>query len=344
MRIFWLFRSNIKHLEYYHKYDNLEEFENTCHDFYMLFPIWLLRNNYFDTVVVWRLTERPIKEINFVVNDGMYSQRWIRNFSEVLKYPQATMSLFRGGFPEYDKAIAQKPSYFGLKLYLGTGKRIYPEYGGKYDVYLQEDKKDFKPGYNCLPFYKTASPEIFFPIPVGLTEPKDIDICWPCNFAQIRHKGQEDFIKAVGSSSYLKTLKIVHCGNKPAVGKKLCEKYRVNNIEFMGSVDRPTLNEVLNKSKFGLCMSNRVDGCPRIATEILMSGTPLIVRDQTRLLPFYKKNGVVEVDMNTIRERIEWALGNHDQLKREVKYAIEHTISFDQICRKNISRWNSIKI
>ena len=137
MRIFWLFRSNIKHLEYYHQYDNLKDFEENCHDFYMLFPIWLLRHDYFDTVVIWRLSNRPIKEINFSVGDKMYSQRWVRNFSDVYKYPKPQMSFFRGGFKEYDAVTKQNPNHFGLKLYLATGRRTYPQWGGIYDVFLQ---------------------------------------------------------------------------------------------------------------------------------------------------------------------------------------------------------------
>jgi len=112
----------------------------------------------------------------------------------------------------------------------------------------------------------------------------------------------------------------------------------------MGEVDRPTLNEVLNKSEFGLCMSNKVDGCPRIVTEILMSGTPLILRNETRLIDSYKKNGVVEVNLGNIEKKIIRAFQDYHQLRREVEYAIKNTISFDQICRKNISRWNAVKI
>lgn len=340
MKIFWLFRSNIKHLEYYHQYENLEEFEKNCHDFYMLMPIWLLRNNEFDTVVVWRLSKNPIKEINFSVGDKMYSQRWVRNFSEVFNYPKAAMSLFRGGFQEYDKVTKAKPDHFGKKLYLGTGKRIYSQWGGKYDVYLQEDKQDFHPEKMCLPFYKTAAPNIFFP-----HNSRDVDlndICWPCNFAQLRHKGQEDFIRMVSQSKFLRSLKIIHCGNKAGVGKKICEKYKVTNIKFYGEVDRKTLNDLLNHSKFGLCMSNRVDGCPRVVTEILMSGTPLILRNQTRLLDYYKKNGVVEVNDNNLEERVKWALSEYDNFKRQTQYAIDHLISFDKVCQKNISRWKTL--
>jgi len=341
MRILWIFRSNIKNLEYYHSYDNLKEFEENCHDYYMLLPIWLLRNNHFDTVVVWRLSKNPPKEIDFAVDDKLYSQRWVRDFSEVLKYPSPKISLFRGGFQEYDRAVSQNPKHFGKKLYLGTGRRIYPQYGGKYDVYLQEDEKDFKKGMNCLPFYKTASPHIFYPHTYEV-ENYYADICWPCNFAQLRHKGQEDFIKLVATSKYLKSLKIIHCGNKPKVGKKMCEKYGVTNIEFNGEVNRKELNHILNYSKFGLCMSNRVDGCPRVATEILMSGTPLIVRDLTRLLPYYKKNGVIEVTEQNLVKKIKEGVAEYDSYKRQVMYAIKNSISFDQICRKNISRWQKI--
>ena len=341
MKIFWLFRSNIKHLEYYHQYDNLQDFEENCHDYYMLLPIWLLRNDFMDTVVVWRLSKNPIKEINFSVDGKLYSQRWVRNFSEVLKYPKPEMSLFRGGFKEYDRVVTKNPKHFGLKLYLGTGKRIYPQYGGKYDIYLQEDAKDFRSDMNCVPFYKTASPNVFYPHTYEV-ENLYADICWPCNFAQIRHKGQEDFIKSVGYSGYLKSLKIIHCGNKPKIGKQLCKKYGVTNIEFHGEVDRKELNHVLNYSRFGLCMSNRVDGCPRVATEILMSGTPLIVRDLTRLLPFYKKNGVIEVTEYNLAKKIKGAMAEYDSYKRQVMYAIKNSISFDAVCKKNIYRWQKI--
>lgn len=338
MNIFWLFRSNIAGFEYYHKYDNLKDFEENCHDFYMLLPIWMLRNNIIKTAVVWRLGKIPVKDIDFIVDGKLYSQRWVSNLSDVYKYPKPDISLFRGGFKEYDKVVSQNPQHFGKKLYLGTGKRIYPQYGGKYDVYLQEDPNDFKAGYNCMPFYKTASPEIFRPLDVD----KKYDICWPCNFTQIKQKGQRDFIKAVGQSEYLKSLKIVHCGNKPGVGKKICESHGVKNIEFLGQVDRTTLNHVLNQSKFGLCMSNRVDGCPRIATEILMSGTPLIVRDLTRLLEYYKKNGVIEVNEKNLTKKIKGGLEEYDDYERQVLYAIKHSISFDDICRKNIVRWQKI--
>jgi glycosyltransferase involved in cell wall biosynthesis len=342
MNNFWLFRSNIKHLEYYHKYDNVEDFERNCHDFYMLFPIWLLRAGHFGTVVIWRLSNSPPKEIVFNVDGYAYIQRWVRNFSEVLKYPKPDMSFFRGGFKEYDTVTKLNPEYFGLKIYLATGRRTYPQWGGKYDLFVQEDQDDFRKDKKCQPFFKTASPDVFRLHPWHKKDNDEFDICWPCNFKQIRYKGQEQFIKSVSKSAYLKSLKIVHCGNQPQVGKKLCKKYGVKNIEFRGEVDRKELCYILNNSKFGLCMSNKNDGCPRVVTEILMTGTPLILSDQTRLLPYYKKRGVIEVNDSNISYKIREGITYVERYKQDVVKAIITTLNFDAICQKNIDIWKNV--
>jgi len=339
MRIFWLFRSNIKSLEYYHDYDNPEDFTKNCHDYYMLLPIWLLKNGYMDEAVVWRLTDKPRPDINFDIDGKVFSQRWVRNFEEVFQYPSPEFSLFRGGFEEYDRATIQKPKHFGTKLYLGTGKRIYPQYGGVYDVFLQEDMRDLDPNKKCLPFYKTASPEIFHPIENIKVK---YDLCWPANFTQTRYKGQEFFMNVVGHCPRLKRLKIINCGNKPEVGRRMARKFNVTNIKFVGHVDRPTLNKYLNQSKFGLCLSNRNDGCPRVATEILMSGTPMIIRKMTRLLPYYKETGVIGVNDNNIIPKIMEGLSRWKFHKSNLHKAIKTKLSFNTICQKNIDEWKSI--
>jgi Glycosyl transferases group 1 len=340
MKRFWLFRSNLRHLEYYHKFRDLETFEENCHDFYMLFPIWLLRNNYFDEVVIWRLSKVPIPEIVFYINDKRYIQRWVGDLKQVFNHSKPDISFFRGGFEEYDRVTQQNPKYFGLKLYLATGKRIYPQWHGIYDIFPQEDKRDMVySDVKTQPFYKTASPKIFHPEHDFTLSSKKYDICWPCNFKQIRYKGQEDFISKIAYTK-LKNLKIIHCGNQPEIGNKLCKKYGVTNIKFSGEVDRVELNYLLNRSKFGLCMSNQNDGCPRVVTEILQSGTPLFIRNLTRLLPYYKQKGIVEVDENFPKQIIK-GLENYEDKRNELIDEGLELISFDKICKKNIDIWLS---
>ncbi len=333
MRRFWLFRSNIKNLEYYHQYKELNLFKKHCHDYYMLFPLWLLENDYFDEVIIWRLTDKPHDDIIFTINNKKYIQRWVTNFNETLKYPSPDISFWRGGFKEYDQVTKSNPKHFGKKIYLGAGKRIFSQWKGIYDTYLIEDEQDFVKNKNCIPFYKTASPEIFHPI--KNTQIK-YDICWPCNFTQLKYKGQKFFISLISEHPLLQKLKIVHCGNKPEIGKRLCKEYNVTNIEFKGSLERPYLNNLLNSSKFGLNLSNLSDGCPRVSTEILMSGTPLILRNTVRLLPYFKIKGVIIINKNDIVNQIKCAMQNYNQLKNEILSTIKKEISFDNISQKNI--------
>ena len=94
MKTFWLFRSNLKPLESYHQYRNVETFEKNCYDFYMLYPLWLLRSGAFDQVIVWRLTDTPKfdrlptrEDINFLVDGKRYIQMWVTNFNETIYMP-----------------------------------------------------------------------------------------------------------------------------------------------------------------------------------------------------------------------------------------------------------------
>jgi glycosyltransferase involved in cell wall biosynthesis len=338
MRRFWLFRSDLTELEYYHQYKSLDKFKENCHDYYMLLPLWLLENDYFDEVIIWRLNNNH-PDIVFDIDGKKYIQKWVNNFSETLSFPSPEISFWRGGFKAYDQVTRQKPKHFGLKLYLGAGRRILPQWGGIYDVFLMEDEDDFLEEKKCLPFYKTASPYIFHPI---ANIEKEWDICWPCNFTQLKFKGQEEFIKLISRRPKLKEYKIIHCGNKPGVGRGLCRKYNVKNIEFLGHVDRPKLNKVLNQSKFGLNLSNLMDGCPRVSTEVLMSGTPLFLKDTVRLLSYFKTSGVIEISDASIVARFEKSFRNYEAIKKGVLEAIETDISFDKTCQKNIKLWQKI--
>jgi glycosyltransferase involved in cell wall biosynthesis len=340
MNTLWLFRSDIKHLEYYHQYKDLKIFEKNCHDFYLLMCLYYLKQGYFDQVIIWRVSDNPPAPITFDINGRKFHQFWVRNLAQTIKYPSPDISFWRGGFQIYDAVVKKHPKHFGKKIYLGAGRRRIPQWGGKYDLILMEDERDFIKGMKCAPFYKTASPEIFKPLSLEI----EYDICWPCNFRQITQKGQEYFIKTIGQSNRLKHLKIVHCGNQPKVGRNLCKKYGVDNIEFLGDLDRPKLNEVLNQSKTGIVLSNQKDGCPRILTEIIMSGTPLLVRDITHFLSEYKKPGfgVVEFDHTNIVEKIITTRNNWFELTNNIRHAIKDKFSFEKTCEKNIGIWQKM--
>lgn len=339
MKSFWLFRSDIKHLEYYHQFKDLKTFEKKCHDYYLLLPLWFLKNDYFDEVIIWRLSKIDHPDIIFNINGKKFIQRWVRNFNQTYDYSKPEISFFRGGFKEYDQVTREKSKQFGLKLYLGAGKRITSQWGGKYDSYLVEDERDIKKVKNSIPFYKTASSEIFKPL-TNVT--KDWHLCWPCNFTQVKYKGQAFFMDVIGSCSNLKNMKIVHCGNKPEIGKRMAKDRGLKNIHFMGLVDREKLNEILNRSFMGINMSNQNDGCPRVSTEILMSGTPLIMRDTVRLLPFFKQAGVIECNAKTANRRLRDGIKARDRFRKNVLHGREKIYSFENVNKKNYKSWEKI--
>lgn len=327
MRRFYLFRTNLKNLESYHKFTVLEEFKKECWDFYLNQGISFLENDYFDEVVIFRLADVPYLTITFDINGKKFIQKWVRNFNEVFCLPPADVSFFRGGFDEYDDIIKKNPSFFGLKLYYGAGKRVYPKFTGLYDKVLIESLNDYTD--LAIPFYKTASGEIFKPLNLE----KKYDIFWYFLYTFEDRKGQEFFIKEVSKSDYLKSLKIIHCGNNDDSIKNMCLYYGVNNIEFLGFQTREKINEILNHSKFGLVTSDRNDGSPRSITEILMSETPLFLRSTSKLLPFYKDNGIIQFDENDIQEKIY--LGLHGCFKKPDS----KKISIEKICKMNIDLW-----
>lgn len=331
MNRFYLFRSNIKELEYYHKYRDLKEFEFSCHDFYMLFPMELLRNNIMDEVVIYRFSDVKIDPIIFEINSKLFIQKWIQNSEDIFKEPKPIMSFWRGGFKEYDSMINKNPNFFGKKIYLGASKRIKP-INNLYDMILVEDDNDLSIE-KSKPFYKTVNNNIFKP----LTLDSKYDLCWVCNFSQISQKGQEWFIKKISESEKLRKLKIVHLGNNSAVGIKLSNKYKVDNIIFDGWKSRNVINEYLNKSKFGIVTSNKEDGCPRVSTEILGSGTPLLIRDQTRLLSHYKNHGVIEYSEYP-EEIIINSIINYNYYKQDLLQNFD-TLSINCICKKNFDLW-----
>lgn len=333
MKSFHLFRTNLTNLEYYHEYKDLEIFKLKCHDFYLLQGIWFLENNKFDEVIIWRLSKQLIPDIVFNINKKKFIQRWVKDFNEVFKYSKPTISFFRGGFPEYDEVTKKNAKFFGLKLYLAAGPRLLPKYGGIYDKILIEDEED-NVQLNCIPFYKTTNNNIFNPLNVE----KKYDICLVSNIKQPR-KGFDFVVNEISKSDYSKKLKICHIGENKEIGIDLCKKLNITNIEFLGYKDKYEMNCILNQSRFGLVSANKNDGCPRVITEILTSGTPLLIRDQTRLLNYYKQFGVIEFSDLDFIFKLKTCFMDSSKLQIDLRKNLDK-FSIEKVCKKNIDLWH----
>lgn len=336
MRRFYLFRTDLKNLESYHSITNLETFKKECWDFYLLMGLNFLENNYFDEVIIWRLFDTDKTDIVFDIHGKKFIQKWVKDFRDAFKYSPCDVSFFRGGFPEYCQITNSNEKFFGLKLYLSAGKRLRPQYGGIYDKILIEDEKDGS-NNNCIPFYKTTNPNIFKPLNLK----KEYDLCIISNFTQLKYKGTDIIISQIPRFPFYQNLKICHVGNNPEVGKTLCKKYEVKNIDFLGKKTRFEVNEILNRSKFGIVASNREDGCPRVITETLCSGTPLFLKTETRLLNYYKSYGVVPFDnQGNLFRAMTIGYDKYNEIKESLQKNLDR-LSINKICKMNIDLWRN---
>jgi hypothetical protein len=346
MKTLYLFRSNLRHLEYYHKYKTLKEFEKNCHDFYLLFPLELLKMGKYDKVIIWRLTNTPKEDIVFkfkneIGSKGIFIQKFcVRSFDEAFALPRPDVSIFRGGFKEYDSVVNKIPGFFGKTFYLGASRRLTPAYGGKYDFVLYESELDLPSGNSndikFKRFFKTANPKIFYPIE---TKP-EFDMIWPWKYTTDHRKGEKFFLKAISEHPGLQQLKIYHCGNEVKKAKKLFAAYGVKNIICDDIKHYHDMNEVINNGICGLLTSDKEDGCPRLSTEILSCGVPLLIRNTTRILNYYNGSGKIDyINNNNLYSKFLFIKENRATIVEKLKVRLQKDLSIRNICQMNIDEW-----
>jgi len=348
MKTLYLFRSNLRHLEYYHKYNTYETFDANCHDFYLLFPLELLKMGKYDKVIIWRLTDTPKKDIVFkfkneIGTKGIFIQKFCHHsFDEVFSLPRPDVTIFRGGFREYDSIVNKISGFFGKTFYLGASRRLTPEYGGKYDVILYESELDL-PASNTISnftfkrFFKTANPKIFYHNEI---KPK-FDIVWPWKYTSDHRKGEHFFLKAIQKHSGLQQLSIYHCGNEPKKAQKLCDSYGVTNVICDDIQHYHDMSAVINSGVCGLLTSDKEDGCPRLSTEILSCCVPLLIRDKTRILDYYNGFGKINYsDGDDLYSKFMFIKENRSEIVERLKNRIGKDLSLREICMMNVKEWN----
>jgi len=346
MKTFYLFRSDIRKLEYYHKYTTLEEFEKLCHDFYLLMPLEFLKMGVFNKVIIWRLIDKPKKDIIFkfkneLGNKVIFIQKFcVHSFEEIFSLPRPNVSIFRGGFKEYDILINKISGFFGKTFYLGASRRFLPVYGGKYDYILYESELDIpktnKENIKFMKFYKTSNPNIFYP----LDAIPEFDMVWPWKYTRDHRKGELFFLDAIKKHSGLQKLKIYHCGNEVEKTKKLFKKYGVTNIICDDIKHYHDMNEIINNGICGLLTSDKEDGCPRLSTEILSCAIPLLIRNTTRILDYYFGHGRIDyVTYDDLYSKFLFIKENRKKIVNKMKDRLQKDLSMREICKKNIEEW-----
>jgi hypothetical protein len=331
MRRFMLWRSDILDLEDYHRYIDITSFVRECWDIYLLMGISFLEQDLFDEVIICRLSDITRNDIVFNIGEKKFIQRWFVDPYSVFDFPAPDYTLWRGGFKVYDELMNYNSDFFGRTIYLGASWRTVPQFGASYDTIVVEKEEHLQIA-GTRPFYKTANQLIYHPME---NQEKIYDLCWIANFKQIKSKGQQYFLEEIAKSKFLRKLKILHIGNKEEIGIEMARNLGIRNIEFIGSQYRRDINKHLNMSKCSICTSNERDGSPRVMTEVICSGTPLILRSKASILDFYIKNFDVHIfDDENLESVVQNALKNCDKKRNNLDI-----MSIDNIAKMNYNIW-----
>lgn len=106
--------------------------------------------------------------------------------------------------------------------------------------------------------------------------------------------------------------------NKTLFGEKVQkESAKFQEIEFLGSVERDKIHELLDLSDVLICPS-RQDSMPTVAAEAMMHSVPCIVSDVTGTAAYIhnKEDGFIieSENVETLASEIEWCVKNRNKL------------------------------
>ena len=176
----------------------------------------------------------------------------------------------RGGFNENWGICKKFPD--AKKVYYGAGVRYKPQ-KGNWDLILVDSAKQQKKIPGSKLFVKPAADNLFYPMDVE----KKYDVCFMANATQMdikRHK------LAFNS---LRNFKVLHLGlsNDKIKGYK--------NVTVGGWHRRRKLPKLISQCRVGLICSTDYDSCPRVLTEYLACGIPVVA---TRNMNFWHEKYV----------------------------------------------------
>jgi len=228
---------------------------------------------------MWTQVARGFTNYGFDVTILYWGGTWFHKYTDNLKeiwipkledYNDKPDLIFaRGGFPEYDCILNKYPK--AKSIYYGAGVRTIPPKDSHYNLIIVDDLGDVSrgtkkhPKSKVWPWFKPAADNIFKP----LETVKLYDVCFPANGTQL-FKG----FKYVYSTAP-KDLSILNLGYSQ-------KKFKApENVKSM-RVTRKEMPEWYNKCKVGIVCTSDYDSHPRVISEMLACGLPVVALDRVR--------------------------------------------------------------
>lgn len=187
--------------------------------------------------------------------------RFVKNLKKYAPPFEPDVIWTRGGFPEHYKFIARFPKAF--IVYYGAGKRFCPE-KGRVDLVLSDSEAQVQrireKGYKAALWFKAATSQ-FRPMP---EVEKKYDVGYVAAIPEDERKNCSFVYKHCP-----KDLRVLQLGFYPKK-LKVPKNFKVKRIH------RDKMPKALNKCKVVIAPYGKDDGNPRIISEALACGVPVI--------------------------------------------------------------------
>lgn len=278
-------------------YKNIE----TCDDIWTLLADKLAQ--YFNSIVnvsYWGSNTMKFVKLSKNCFD-LRVRQFDDRFNKELSQHNPNIIFARGGFKEYHSILKAFPKAF--KIYYGAGRRYMPIEGfTDYQLILTdsvEQMQDIQRQHPHIPvslFVKPAPDNIMNPI----NTKKEYDICFPANGQQYTFKGHE-FVFKTTPSKY----KVLNLGFKAPL------KYP-KNIDSI-RVSRTHIAQYYSKCKMGIvCCSGSIDSCPRVISEMICCGLPIVVLKGVRFWEdkYINYDTGICTDKKNFWNAADWILNN----------------------------------
>ncbi len=195
----------------------------------------------------------------------------VRGASPIFKRP--SMIFNRGGFPKYAPILQE---FSGTpKMYYGAGSRFLPstdDYSIIYYDSYERQKKLSQYKAPLAPMIKPAVERFFRPVDVE----KKYDVLLMSS-SPGPHKGYAWFYQNLPQWA---TVLRVGRPDQWSLAMKRSER-----VTLVGPIERAKIAEIACQARVGVVMSEPMDGCPRILSEMLAMDIPILVRAGVTLIP-----------------------------------------------------------
>ena len=275
-----------------------------CLDTWEQLAFWMTEPQDMAKVMYWGGSRKVYYADNFSVH-------WIHDFKNY-KGKEPDVIIARGGFNEYIPILKQFPKAF--KVWYGANHGVVPRDNIKYDLvlcdsYAQKENAE-KHGYKAELFIK--------PAPLQFC-PQDVPKKYDCLLAAVWPKDERKNVRWVYKTApkNIKILQVGHSANMK-IPKNVVIKY----------IEKDRMATAISKCKVVIAPYKSADSCPRIISEALACGVPVVALKGINI--WHEKYQIAIVSKSEFWGWVNTFVRNNGILKDDIREYYEKNLSVEK--------------